>query len=110
MTEKLSSENCISKIIENAEDDRDLALACLKDLLTEIEEAKKDADKNERAGKTAQKYIDSMQKANEQLIKVARILKDKEQEEDQSYTSAELFDEIQDEEVVLPEESEVNNG
>jgi len=112
MTDQNSSEECLSKIIENAQNDRSKAEALLQDLISEIDESTRgshpDSEKNERAGNTANKYIQSMQRSNEQLIKAAKILRDKEQEDDGESYNFEDFDFTKEEEVVLDEVEEVD--
>jgi len=110
MTDQNSSGECLSEIIENARKDRGLTEKLISDLIDEIRECKNgntpDANKNERAGNTVNKYIQSLQRSNEQLIKAAKILRKKENEEtDQNYDFNDFnFDE--EEEVVLSEEEE----
>jgi len=107
MTDQKDLDECLSKIIENAENDRELADNLLSELTSEIKESKKnnDFDKHERAGNTANKYLQSIQRANDQLIKVAKIIRDDKQVEDVGSFDFGEFDFDDEEEVVLEQNS-----
>lgn len=112
MTDQPTLEDCISKVIENAEDDRAKAYALLSELENEMTECKNkgDMEKHENAGETASKYLKVIQRSNEQIIKVIkslrRIEKQRAEEDINSTTSSSIYDEIAntDEEVVFDDE------
>lgn len=64
-------ENCIESALENIKNDRALALTLLTDLMTYInaEEAR-----HKEAGLTAAKYLETLQRSNEQLVKISSLL------------------------------------
>lgn len=98
-------DECLSEIIENAQLDREVTDKLMDNLLEEIQNSKAsgDMEKHERAGVTLNKYLQTMQRANDQLIKVAKILSKREDEDDGGFN----YDDIDfGEEVVLADEEE----
>ena len=61
----------IDETIENIRNDRALASELLYDLLNHIKESN---DRHERNGPGAAKYLETLQRSNEQLVKVAAII------------------------------------
>ena len=84
-------ESYISEAIKNIRSDRAITTTLLMELM---EYMKKDEDRKESVGTIAAKYVETLQRSNEQLVKVSALLQKKagsEQgltEEDKS----ELFD------------------
>jgi len=86
----------IEEAINNIRDDRDITSTLLTKIFTEINKAN-DADSHKNLGFIAAKYVETLQRSNEQLVKLTSILSKK------SNTSAslteddkkELFDVIQ---------------
>jgi hypothetical protein len=85
----------IDEAIKNIRSDRAITTALLMELMDYI---KKDEDRKESVGTIAAKYVETLQRSNEQLVKISTLLQKKagkEQgltEEDKS----ELFDLIKD--------------
>ena len=64
-------ENFINEAIENVRDDRALASDLLIDLMREL---KNDVSKHERSGVVAAKYLETLQRSNEQLVKLSGLI------------------------------------
>ena len=64
-------ENCIESALENIRNDRALSLTLLTDLMKyiNVEEAR-----HKEAGLTAAKYLETLQRSNEQLVKISSLL------------------------------------
>lgn len=75
-----SSNECISEALENIVCDRAKADLLFTDIAVYI---KKNSSNHERYGPVAAKYMDSLIKANEQLVKIANMLKKEEEIEDE---------------------------
>jgi hypothetical protein len=84
-------ESYISEVIKNIRSDRAITTTLLMELM---EYMKKDEDRKETVGTIAAKYVETLQRSNEQLVKVSALLQKKAgsdqglSEEDKS----ELFD------------------
>ena len=63
--------NYIDEAITNIRDDRAMASRLLIDLMTEL---KKDVTKHERNGAVAAKYLEVLQRSNEQLVKLSSLI------------------------------------
>ena len=61
----------LEDIVDNINNDRALALTLLTDLMTFL---KKDHDKHQYSGPVAAKYLETLQRSNEQLVKVATLM------------------------------------
>ena len=89
-------ENYIEEAIKNIRDDRDITSTLLTKIFTEITKAN-DSDIHKDLGLIAAKYVETLQRSNEQLVKLASLLSKKSQgtvsltEDDKK----ELFDVIQ---------------
>lgn len=68
---KTDLENCLEDARENIENDRALALTLLTDLMQYIN--KEDA-RHKEVGLTAAKYLETLQRSNEQLVKISGLL------------------------------------
>jgi LytS/YehU family sensor histidine kinase len=81
-------EDCISEIIENIRADRDSAAELLNDAKNYIQQ---NVENHKTVGTTMAKYIEALQRSNDQLIKVGNILqKDLQKEEDLEFSEEEL--------------------
>tara|TARA_R100000152_G_C6747021_1_gene170583 strand:- start:226 stop:516 length:291 start_codon:yes stop_codon:yes gene_type:complete len=86
-------ESYISEAIKNIRSDRAITTTLLMELM---EYMKKDDDKKESVGTIAAKYVETLQRSNEQLVKVSALLQKKSGSE-QGLTDkdkSELFDMI----------------
>ena len=92
MTKKL--QDIIDKTLENIEIDREVT----KDLLNDaIQYLSKDESRHRDIGLTLAKYVETLQRSNEQMVKVATLIQ-KEQKQESGITDEdkrELFDMIQ---------------
>ena len=68
---KVNLEECLENALENIANDRAMALTLLSDLMKYIhaEEAR-----HKEAGLTAAKYLETLQRSNEQLVKISSLL------------------------------------
>jgi hypothetical protein len=71
-------ENCLDAALENVKNDRALALTLLADLMKyiQVEEAR-----HKEVGLTAAKYLETLQRSNEQLVKLSTLLYKKNNQE-----------------------------
>ena len=89
-------ESYIKEAIKNIRDDRDITSTLLTKVFAEISKAN-DSDSHKSLGFIAAKYVETLQRSNEQLVKLASILS-KKQSADTSLDDSdkrELFDIIQ---------------
>jgi len=89
-------DNFINEAIKNIRDDRDITSTLLTKLFAEINKAN-DSDAHKSLGFIAAKYVETLQRSNEQLVKLTSILS-KKGETSVSLTDIdkkELFDVIQ---------------
>jgi hypothetical protein len=88
----------IEETVKNIRDDRSVTNNLLTDLLIEMKKAS-DIDNHKQLGLIASKYVETLQRSNEQLVKIAALIqKQTSEEEDISLSSEdkdELFDLIQ---------------
>lgn len=61
----------LENIIDNINNDRAMALTLLTDLMVFLH---KDHDKHQYSGPVAAKYLETLQRSNEQLVKVATLI------------------------------------
>jgi len=66
-----SLQSCLNDALENIKNDRALALTLLADLMRyiNVEEAR-----HKEVGFTAAKYLETLQRSNEQLVKISTLL------------------------------------
>ena len=64
-------ESYIDEAISNIRDDRAMASSLLIELMKEL---KKDVTKHERNGVVAAKYLETLQRSNEQLVKLSSLI------------------------------------
>ena len=95
---KVDLEECLQDALENIANDRALALTLLSDLMKyiQVEEAR-----HKEAGLTAAKYLETLQRSNEQLVKISSLLYKKQNQNDglTATDKEDLYALIQDEEV-----------
>ncbi len=64
-------EKYINKVIQNIEEDREVTKELLQDVMGYIG---KDASNHSSAGHVAAKYVESLQRSNEQLVKLVTLM------------------------------------
>ena len=67
----LDTEECMVDAVQNVKHDRALAMKLLTDLMNHI---KTDDSKHQYFGPVAAKYLETMQRSNEQLVKITGLL------------------------------------
>ena len=82
---KISFEDLIDESVKNIRDDRDSTEALLADLKAYMIGG---SDRHKEVGFTLAKYLETLQRSNEQLVKIAGLIK-KETKEDASISSKE---------------------
>lgn len=81
-------EECILEIVKNIREDRDSAAEMLNDAKNLLQQS---AENHKYVGTTVAKYIEALQRSNDQLIKVGAILqKDMQKEDDLEFSEEEL--------------------
>ena len=89
----------IQDAISNIKDDRAVTSNLLSDLLVEIKKTQSTTDTHKDLGQIAAKYVETLQRSNEQLVKITALLhKQASKQEDVSLSNKdkdELFDLIQ---------------
>ena len=92
---KYSKEQLIEKAIENINKDRESAEELLQDVAAHIGQQK---DRYSNVGLVAAKYLETLQRSNEQLVKLISIMKKSSEEEygdlDESDKQS-LYDELE---------------
>lgn len=95
MSEKVS--DYLEEAVKNIREDRDRALSLLKDLADFIGQSQ---DRHKDVGQTAAKYLETLQRSNEQLVKISALMQKGNKEEyselDKDDTES-LYDEFEDE-------------
>ena len=88
----------IQESIQNIRDDRSITSALLTDLLVEMKKSP-DSETHKQLGLVASKYVETLQRSNEQLVKITALLqKQVSKQEDVTLSNEdkdELFDLIQ---------------
>ena len=81
----------IDEAIKNIRSDRAITTTLLMELM---EYMKKDDDRKEKVGTVAAKYVETLQRSNEQLVKVSALIQKKVASSDElsSQDKEELFD------------------
>ena len=87
-------EQYLEQAINNINEDRDVTKALLKDIMQVL--ASNELE-HEKVGAVAAKYVETLQRSNEQLVKIAALLqkRDKRSEKLSDNDKKELFDLIQ---------------
>jgi len=85
----------IENAIQNIKDDRAVTSNLLTDVITEIKNARASSyDSHKELGQIAAKYVETLQRSNEQLVKIATLLQKKETRESIAELSGEDKDEL----------------
>jgi hypothetical protein len=88
----------IQESIQNIRDDRSITSTLLTDLLMEMKKSP-DSETHKQLGLVASKYVETLQRSNEQLVKITALLqKQASKQEDATLSNEdkdELFDLIQ---------------
>tara|TARA_R110000824_G_scaffold8737_4_gene39607 strand:- start:34669 stop:34974 length:306 start_codon:yes stop_codon:yes gene_type:complete len=85
-------ESYVSEAISNIRDDRAITSALLTDLFAELKKTK-DIEIHKNLGFIASKYVETLQRSNEQLVKITSILT-------KNQTTSESLDEADKEEIL----------
>jgi len=64
-------EEYITEAISNIKDDRDVTQTLLKDVMMYLSG---DEERHEKVGQVAAKYVETLQRSNEQLVKVVSLM------------------------------------
>lgn len=94
MTEKLN--NYFEEAIKNIREDRKKALTLLEDIADFIGQ---NQDRHKDVGATAAKYLETLQRSNEQLVKITALLQKSKNDEYGDLDTREtesLYDELED--------------
>jgi len=87
-------EDYLEKAIKNLEDDREITRRLLDDVMVYLS---KDEERHKSVGLTAAKYVETLQRSNEQLVKISSLIQKR---RSQNYSlndvdKEEIFDLIQ---------------
>ena len=72
---RISSQQFVEEAISNVRDDRAMASTLLVELMKIL---KQDETKHQYSGPVAAKYLETLQRSNEQLVKLANLMSKKE--------------------------------
>ena len=91
---KTELEKYLNEAIENIHEDRKVTGDLLKDLIQHIAQGQVE---HTRVGQTAAKYVETLQRSNEQLVKIVALLQKRDSKTDglSSQDKQEVFDLIQ---------------
>jgi|TARA_R110000851_G_scaffold233310_1_gene385844 hypothetical protein len=67
----INSEECMADAIQNIKQDRAMAMKLLTDLMNHM---KTDDSKHQYFGPVAAKYLETLQRSNEQLVKITGLI------------------------------------
>ena len=82
-------ETYVEEAIKNIRDDRAITSALLTEVMAFI---KKNEQNHKEVGPVAAKYVETLQRSNEQLVKIASLLQKKEQVSREGLSSADRED------------------
>jgi len=68
---KANIDKCIADALENINNDRAMAMTLLTDLMQYI---RGQEERHQHAGPVAAKYLETLQRSNEQLVKISALL------------------------------------
>jgi F0F1-type ATP synthase membrane subunit b/b' len=87
-------EKYIDEAIKNIRTDRDVTRRLLDDVMIYLS---KSDERHREVGVTAAKYVETLQRSNEQLVKVAALIQKKETKQEglTDFDKAEIFDLLQ---------------
>jgi plasmid stabilization system protein ParE len=86
----------MQEAVDNIREDRDRALSLLKDIADYIGQ---NQDRHKDVGQTAAKYLETLQRSNEQLVKITALMqksKDDEFGDIEKSDADSLYDELED--------------
>ena len=86
MKKKADINICIEDALENINNDRAMAMTLLTDLMEYIRQQE---ERHQFAGPVAAKYLETLQRSNEQLVKVAGLMA-KTTKQTETITSADI--------------------
>jgi hypothetical protein len=69
--QKIDVNNCIEDAIENINNDRAIAMTLLQDLMQYI---RGQEERHQVVGHVAAKYLETLQRSNEQLVKISSLV------------------------------------
>ena len=97
MGQQRELENLLNEAVSNIRQDRAVTSTLLSDLLIKIKENTDDSDEHKQYGLIASKYVETLQRSNEQLVKITSLLSKKEKDSDvlTEVDKDQLFDLIQ---------------
>ena len=81
--------DCVHEIVENIRNDRDSASELLNDAKNYIQQ---NVENHKTVGNTMAKYIEALQRSNDQLIKLLTLQERRERQEDDSLSPDDLYD------------------
>jgi len=73
-SKKIDINNCIEDAIENINNDRAIAMTLLTDLMEYI---RGQEERHQTVGHVAAKYLETLQRSNEQLVKISSLVQKK---------------------------------
>lgn len=73
------TEDYILEAAKNIDEDRSLASKLLSDIMQRLEETKDNTLSQRRLGEVAAKYLETLQRSNEQLVKLTSIVQKQEE-------------------------------
>jgi hypothetical protein len=97
MAKKINLDKQIESVITNIQSDREVTLELLHDVMKYIST---DSHKHAEVGHVTAKYIESLQRSNEQLVKMTAIMLKREDSEYGSFSDDEkenIYDTLRDE-------------
>lgn len=96
MKHKKTTNEYVLEATKNINEDRAVASKLLFDVMTQLQNGVSTLDQR-RLGEVAAKYLETLQRSNEQLVKITSIVKDIEEEErkrDGALDADDIFDSI----------------
>jgi len=87
-------EDYISEAIRNISDDRSITSALLSDLIVEMKKSSQPDEVHKQLGQIAAKYVETLQRSNEQLVKITTLMYKKTASSEEVSLSSEDKDEL----------------
>ena len=87
-------EEYISEAIRNINDDRSITSALLSDLIIEMKKSSQPEEVHKQLGQIAAKYVETLQRSNEQLVKITTLMYKKTAASEEVSLSSEDKDEL----------------
>jgi len=95
MSKSKSLDEYIVHATDNIEKDRDAASRLLQDLMMEMANNPNDKYRHRNMGEAASRYLETLQRSNEQLVKIAALVQKREGKKDEGFSQKEkdnIFD------------------